>query len=260
MSTSHHITPLPIVTFGLLDDLIEEARHDHDAGKTVQAIRISTNYRTKTTSIGEERTLVFIVVTSLITESREQNTFAQYGFWSWLIDWYAEINGRTLSERTRLEASLFTENVVESLHRSIEQELGSVRIPVKKGMYTLDPHLTEVSGTTSLLDLAILRSLVHPPQGVQAHQVTLRSSESVVLGTIHEGTFHAFNEGQTTLAADERVQLLSPDHITSWLRYPSDLDIAIAAKTDDGNAPTYRMLYTPEQGWIGNAMEERNRW
>jgi hypothetical protein len=155
----------PIVNYGLLEDLLDEVSHDREAGKTIQSIRATTNYRTRSGGgiMGEETT-VSLVVSSLTSEVLDQVIHMQYGLWVWRVAHYAELHGHPASPWTREEADALAELVLEHIKRVIETRTG---IPPQKGMYCLSQEWLEIKGGTGLVDLKALREEVKPSQEAQ---------------------------------------------------------------------------------------------
>jgi hypothetical protein len=154
-------TAPPIVSYGMLEDLLEEIRRDRDEGKTLQGLRVTTDFRTKSGGgiIGEVTT-VSLVVTSCTTEAHGQTTFMQYGLWSWRIASYAELHGNKTSPWTLEEANLLADTAIEAVMQAIERATG---ILAKKGMYCIpDSEWLTVRGGTHLVDLKQLREGVRP--------------------------------------------------------------------------------------------------
>ena len=155
----------PSIHYGLLEHLLDEVILDREAGKTIQSIRATTNYRTRSGGgiMGEETT-VSLVVTSLTSEVRDQTIHVQYGLWVWHIARYAELHGHPASPWTREEADALAELVLEHIKCAIETRTG---ISPRKGMYCLSQEWLEIKGGTGLVDLKALREEVRPPEEAQ---------------------------------------------------------------------------------------------
>lgn len=79
----------------------------------------------------------------------------------------------------------------------------------------------------------------------------IMTTGAIVLGHLIEGHFQELPHSQSLLTSDPRIQLYSPDEgISTWLEYPIDYDIAVAAKWDTLVGPEYQLLYHPMEGWV----------
>jgi hypothetical protein len=238
----------PTIHYGLLEDLLYEVHSDQVSGKTIQSLRLSTRYVSRTLRTGEDLTEVFIVVTALVTSLDS----AYYGLWVWQVDSYSYIHDRPLlafrgQAWTRQDSDNLIQHLLASVAKSIQQETG---IQPKKGIYTVSPEWLSVTGTTHLIDRTLFRNLVKPLEGRAAHMLS-SSVGTLVLGTITGSEFCEFPPEKSYLKADERITLLSPDTISLWLEHPRAYDVAIATKEESRESGiTYCILYDPERGWV----------
>ena len=236
-------TSIPTIHFGLLEGLLVAIKEAVRAGKRLHGLRISTYFNSHGTT-GEKITDVKLIVTSLTTD--EQGAFAQYGLWVYHLATHGEAYGRSLWAWSGQDSDQLAREATDMVADIIEQEVGIA--PHKGSMFCIPIEWLAVGGGTDLFQLALLRELVKPGEGMRVKRLCAPGAE-LVLGTISEGRFAEL--AISDLKADERIRLVSPDLIHQWLVYPDRYDNALAAKTAAlERPPTYRLLYNPEQGWL----------
>ena len=234
----------PTIHFGLLEGLLAALQDAIQAGKNIRGIHISTYFDSQTGAAGEKITRVRLVTTSLTTD--EQGAFPQYGLWVYHLASHSEVHGRSLWTWSGEDSDRLAREAVEVVADIIKHEVGVA--PQQGSIYCVPLEWLAVGGGTSLFDLAVLKELVQPPEGMRSRRVSAPGA-ALVLGEIHGGHFAEL--AISDLAGDERISLVSPDLLHYYLLYPDGYDRAIAARPEAVEGPSdYQLLYDPQKGWL----------
>lgn len=242
MNIPRHGLEGPAVHYGQLEDLLHEAQTARQGGHLV-FVRAALNSRSRSGHMGiGEEIRVILVVSSLILLT---DHLPQYGQWVGSLAGYAEVNGHEMGGWTRAESARLGEMALQAAKNVIFQDYGFQTLC---GQYMLSQEWLAVPGFTDLLDIALLRRLVKPPDGMQAHCVP-HGAKELVLGALAgaDQHFERFDGQQALLSRDSTLTLCSPDLTSQWLLFPVGYEHAIAS-WEPGERPT--ILYHPETGWI----------